>query len=120
MYTPDGCAIRAFAERLDDALGACAAPSARFVLSLRPDARPWSQCVAALTLQSVRLISGPEGGLSPLEEQRAIEAVRQVAATVEQKAPLEATAFKGWLLKIASRVPKRQRKAGSWELAACR
>ena len=67
-------AIRAFAEMLDDAVSACATPSACFVLSLRPQARPWSQCVAGLALESLRLISGPEGGLSPLEEQRAIEA----------------------------------------------
>ena len=45
-------------------------------------------------------------------KQRAIEAVRQAAATVEQKAPLEATAFKGWLLKIASRVAEAAKEGG--------
>lgn len=63
-------AIRSFAEMIDDT----AAPAARFVLSLRPDARPWSHCVAAPPLERLRLISGPEGGLSELEEQLAIDA----------------------------------------------
>jgi 16S rRNA (uracil1498-N3)-methyltransferase len=62
--------IRSFGEMIDDAT----APAARFVLSLRPDARPWSQCIAAPPLQSLRLISGPEGGLSEFEEQRAVDA----------------------------------------------
>jgi 16S rRNA (uracil1498-N3)-methyltransferase len=69
-------AIRSFAEALDDE-AAGTTETARFVLSLRPQARPWSQCVAAPSLDGVRglrLISGPEGGLSDAEERRAIEA----------------------------------------------
>jgi 16S rRNA (uracil1498-N3)-methyltransferase len=70
-------AVRSFAEALDDEAAAGTTEAARFVLSLRPQARPWSQCVAAPSLDGVRglrLISGPEGGLSDAEERRAIEA----------------------------------------------
>ena len=70
-------AIRSFAEALDDEAAAGTTETVQFVLSLRPQARPWSQCVAAPSLDGVRglrLISGPEGGLSDAEERRAIEA----------------------------------------------
>jgi 16S rRNA (uracil1498-N3)-methyltransferase len=70
-------AIRCFAEALDDEAAVGTTETARFVLSLRPQARPWSQCVAAPSLdglRGLRLISGPEGGLSDAEERRAIEA----------------------------------------------
>jgi 16S rRNA (uracil1498-N3)-methyltransferase len=64
-------AVRPFAAALgDDA-------AVRFVLSLHPQARPWSQWLAAAPfegLRAVRLISGPEGGLSQPEEQLAIDA----------------------------------------------
>jgi len=63
--------IRSFAEMIDDDT---TAPAARFVLSLHANARPWSQCIAAPPLGSLRLVSGPEGGLSEFEEQRAIDA----------------------------------------------
>ena len=45
-------------------------------------------------------------------KQRAIEAVRAAAALVEQKAPLEATAYKGWLLKVASNVAEASKEGG--------
>jgi 16S rRNA (uracil1498-N3)-methyltransferase len=67
-------AVRSFAEALD---AAPATPQLQLVLSLHPQARPWPKCVAAPILEGVRalrLISGPEGGLSALEEQRAIDA----------------------------------------------
>jgi hypothetical protein len=54
-------------------------------------------------------LEGAKGGEL---KQRAIDAVRQAAATVEQKAPLEATAFKGWLLKIASTVAEAAKEGG--------
>ena len=51
---------------------ACAPASARHVLSLRHDATPWAAAsVAAPTAQTVLLLSGPEGGLSPAEEDSA-------------------------------------------------
>jgi hypothetical protein len=45
-------------------------------------------------------------------KQRAIEAVRAAAALVEQKTPLEATAYKSWLLKIASSVAEASKEGG--------
>jgi hypothetical protein len=53
-----------------------------------------------------------EGAKGEELKQRAIEAVRQVAGIVQQKAPHEATAFKGWLLKIASRVAEAAKEGG--------
>jgi hypothetical protein len=45
-------------------------------------------------------------------KQRAIDAVRRAADLVEQKAPLEATAYKVWLLKIASSVAEASKEGG--------
>jgi hypothetical protein len=45
-------------------------------------------------------------------KQRAVDAVRRAADLVEQKAPLEATAYKGWLLKIASSVAEASKEGG--------
>ena len=45
-------------------------------------------------------------------KQRAIDAARGAAELVEQKAPLEATAYKGWLLKIASSVADASKEGG--------
>jgi len=53
-----------------------------------------------------------EGAKGEELKQRAIEGVRQAAANADQKAPLEATAFKGWLLKIASRVAEAAKEGG--------
>jgi hypothetical protein len=43
---------------------------------------------------------------------RAIEAVRGAAMLVEQKAPSEAMAYKGWLLKVASNVAEASKEGG--------
>jgi len=45
-------------------------------------------------------------------KQRAVDAVRRAADLVEQKAPLEATAYKGWLVKIASSVAEASKEGG--------
>ena len=90
-------AVRSFAEALE---ADTAAPRLQLVLSLHAHARPWPKCVTAATLEGVRglrLISGPEGGLSALEERRAIEAgalpVRLGARTLRaDTAPLAALA----------------------------
>jgi hypothetical protein len=45
-------------------------------------------------------------------KQRAIDSVREAAALVGQKAPLEATSYKGWLLKIAGNVAEASKEGG--------
>ena len=45
-------------------------------------------------------------------KRRAIDAVQGAATIVEQKAPVEATAYKGWLLKIASSVSEASKEGG--------
>jgi 16S rRNA (uracil1498-N3)-methyltransferase len=55
---------------LDEWLALGPAQGARLVLSLQPGAQPLSQAVPGQG--SVTLLSGPEGGLSPAEEQAAL------------------------------------------------
>jgi hypothetical protein len=45
-------------------------------------------------------------------KQRAIEAVQGAATIVEHKAPVEATVYKGWLIKIASSVAEASKEGG--------
>lgn len=52
-------------------LGGAAAPRQRFVLSLAEDSVPLAERLAALDAGPVLLLSGPEGGLAPAEEQAA-------------------------------------------------
>jgi 16S rRNA (uracil1498-N3)-methyltransferase len=68
-------AVRPWAEALAGSVQDGA--SARFVLSLGPEASSWSQCIAAPSLHGLRrlhLFSGPEGGLTEAEERLAIDA----------------------------------------------
>lgn len=44
------------------------APAQRLVLSLGPDTQPLARAVAQPAAQPLTLLSGPEGGLSPVEE----------------------------------------------------
>ncbi len=50
---------------------ACGLPEQRLLLSLQPDSVPLSLQIARLSSQPVVFLSGPEGGLSPAEEQSA-------------------------------------------------
>jgi hypothetical protein len=45
-------------------------------------------------------------------KQRAIDALRSAAATVDQKAPSEAAAYKAWLLQIANNVAEASKEGG--------
>ena len=45
-------------------------------------------------------------------KQRAIAALRSAAATVDQKAPSEAAAYKAWLLQIANNVAEASKEGG--------
>ena len=45
-------------------------------------------------------------------KQRAIDALRSAAATVEQKAPADAAAYKAWLLHIAQNVAEASKEGG--------
>jgi hypothetical protein len=45
-------------------------------------------------------------------KQRAIETLRSAAAIVDQKAPLEAPAYKAWLLQIADNVADASKEGG--------
>jgi hypothetical protein len=45
-------------------------------------------------------------------KQRALEVLRSAAAIVDQKAPADAPAFKGWLLEIANNVAEASKEGG--------
>jgi hypothetical protein len=45
-------------------------------------------------------------------KQRAIEALRQAAAIVDQKAPLDAAAYNRWLLAVANNVAEASKEGG--------